>query len=249
MLLIEPDQPCLCGSGSRWGECCAGQLPLTLRYIPVRLVGPSDPVAVGCQRGGHCCRNVHVPLTPFDVLRLARRRGIFTGALLVDVAAISPDGGVEIDGAPECPFLEDNSCSVYSDRPDACRMYPFWGVTTGESNWLVERHTCEGCWGECRTAVVTASTMLEDARVRVGMEAEQVFQQAIRDLDKPEVSEEDLEAFMLWVYDMDSSCEKLGISPPEGDEEILLAQFRDVVSILKEMRDSTAGDEFWPTPE
>lgn len=187
--------------------CCARQLPLTLRYIPVRLLALSDSVAASCQRGGHCCRDVHVPLTPFDVLRLARALSITTTEVLTEVATLTEQGTIEVIGDPVCPFLNGDDCSVYAARPDSCRMYPFWRVVTGEQEWIVERHTCAGCWAECRSeGNKVLREVLHEADVAPGRRAEEKYQGAIRTLEQAGVPEESVEAFMTAVYDLDNSA-------------------------------------------
>ncbi|MCA1595316.1 MAG: YkgJ family cysteine cluster protein [Chloroflexi bacterium] len=201
---MDPDEPCSCESGSPWAECCAARLPLTLRFVPVRLLTTEDTVMVGCSRGGHCCYSVHVPLTAFDVLRLSRFLGTTTTAVLSGQTVITEEGGVEIDGEPACPFLAENQCTVYPARPDACRMYPFWQISSGRHQWLVERHTCAGCWSECRTIPTTGAEMLADAGVEAGREAEAVFQAAIRQIEESGAGTAEVESFMAEVYDSDS---------------------------------------------
>ena len=80
-----------------------------------------------------CCRNVDLPLFPYDVLRLKERLGIPSGEFLtrhVTVCAGShpffPGLKLEMtDGdPPACPFLGQGGCTVYPDRPSACRTYP-----------------------------------------------------------------------------------------------------------------------------
>lgn len=107
--------------------------------------------AVSCAKGcGACCRQL-VPLAPSEARRLADlveelrepRRSVVAGRFAeayrrVEEAGLLPalDGrrkwqageatGVGMDyfhlGIP-CPFLEDESCSIYTDRPIACREY------------------------------------------------------------------------------------------------------------------------------
>lgn len=233
MRLIDPDDSCPCGSGTRWAECCARYLPLTLRYVPVRLLGPDDPVLSGCNRGGHCCRNVHVPLTPFDVLRLARCLRTSTGDLLSEWVVINAEGGVEIDGDPQCPFLVDNQCSVYNLRPDSCRMYPFWSIPLPEGEMLVERHTCSGCWQECRTERKTVANVLEEAGIAGGRRAEKLYQNTLTELERRGASEEEIEEFMARVYDSDSAALPAEESS-NGDSKNLEFRFAGVIRELVE---------------
>jgi len=80
-----------------------------------------------------CCADVNIILTPLDVLRLARRRGLHTREFL-DLYTLNPITKelqlpivmLKMNDEPEkrCPFLESHGCGVYDQRPWACRMYP-----------------------------------------------------------------------------------------------------------------------------
>ncbi len=71
-------------------------------------------------------------LTPYDVLRLKRAAALPSTEFL-EAYTLCPRRRPEIsrawfsrmnDGDKACPFLSDEGCGVYSDRPWACRMYP-----------------------------------------------------------------------------------------------------------------------------
>ncbi len=80
-----------------------------------------------------CCADVNIVLTPYDVLCLARRLDMHTHDFL-DAHTINPiskDLQLPIvllkmndDEAKRCPFVAEQGCTVYEDRPWACRMYP-----------------------------------------------------------------------------------------------------------------------------
>lgn len=78
-----------------------------------------------------CCQCSDIQLTPYDILRLKNRFGLTSNQFLSTYTIpfeMDSDGmpGVKIltkdNGA--CPFVEKNGCSVYEDRPSACRYYP-----------------------------------------------------------------------------------------------------------------------------
>ena len=80
-----------------------------------------------------CCRELELALTPYDVLRLRARLGITTGEFLeryclfeVGEEDVLPRVylGMVDDGRGSCPFVSAKGCSVYADRPAACRTYP-----------------------------------------------------------------------------------------------------------------------------
>lgn len=87
-----------------------------------------------CQRCTRCCRHYRIPVTPFDLLRLADKLGIST----TEVIARHLDGGQHLrrrkDGA--CKFLTDQGCAVHGGRPLVCRMYPLVRNVTDQREWF-----------------------------------------------------------------------------------------------------------------
>lgn len=87
---------------------------------------------------GRCCTNLNLMILPYDAVRLARRLELSTGELLgrYFVTKRDPDTGVprvqmrmgEAEPHP-CPFVEDGACTVYTDRPAACRVFPLGRAT------------------------------------------------------------------------------------------------------------------------
>jgi len=80
-----------------------------------------------------CCADVNIILTPLDVLELARRTGLHTRVFLDTYCGnpITKDLQLPMvilkmrdDEGKKCPFVGEQGCTVYQDRPWACRMYP-----------------------------------------------------------------------------------------------------------------------------
>lgn len=101
---------------------------------PVQL-GPDDKFRFRCHKGiacfNQCCRNIDIMLTPYDVLRLKRRFGLSAREWIDrDTRDFQMDGhgmpGLKLAtkaGSSECIYLTSEGCSVYEDRPSACRYY------------------------------------------------------------------------------------------------------------------------------
>lgn len=102
--------------------------------IPLRI---DEPFRFGCSPEvpcfNECCRDLNQFLTPYDILRLTRRLGIGSGEFLAryTIETVGPETGLPVvslrmlsgeEGL--CPFVTDNGCSVYEDRPSSCRIYP-----------------------------------------------------------------------------------------------------------------------------
>jgi len=81
-----------------------------------------------------CCADVNIFLTPYDVLRLKNRLGI-TSQEFIDTYTILPiDKNMQYpivlfklldNDEKNCQLVDkEKGCTVYEDRPWACRMYP-----------------------------------------------------------------------------------------------------------------------------
>jgi len=115
-----------------------------------------------------CCAELTLPLTPYDVLRLRRQLGSSSDDFFQTFVRMRsfPDTGFPLpllrmlDGPGEpCPFVGPVGCSVYEDRPGACRCYPLGrgarldGDGVNERFFIVrEPHCCGIDEGTERTA-------------------------------------------------------------------------------------------------
>ena len=98
-----------------------------------------------------CCRTPTIILSPYDILRLKQCLGIGSEEflqrytrqqteelsnlplILIDTA-VSPAGG--------CPFLGANGCTVYADRPAACRLFPITMGSRLTENGVEDYYFC-----------------------------------------------------------------------------------------------------------
>ncbi len=80
-----------------------------------------------------CCGKLELLLTPYDLLRLRTRLGMSSGEFLDKHCTVrwkTSHGFPEVmmkmdlDSDKRCPFVTVRGCSVYEDRPGACRIYP-----------------------------------------------------------------------------------------------------------------------------
>ncbi len=79
-----------------------------------------------------CCHDLTLILTPYDIFRLKNRLNMSSQDFLKAYTSthIGPGSGLPVvqlkmkEKYQECPFLGDNGCTVYEDRPGACRTYP-----------------------------------------------------------------------------------------------------------------------------
>ena len=99
-----------------------------------------DKFKFNCHKGiacfNKCCKNVDVPLTPYDILRLKKHLGLRSTEFVaryslpfdMDAHGIPGLKLTHKHGSSECVFVTEEGCSVYQDRPTACRYYAL-GIT------------------------------------------------------------------------------------------------------------------------
>jgi Fe-S-cluster containining protein len=126
-------------------------------------LGSDDRFTFECRKGldcfTQCCRDVVIVLTPYDVLRLRRALGVDSSEFL-RLYTISPFTAdqkfpavlLKMDSIDSrCPFVTEDGCRVYANRPWACRMYPL-GLAEPKNptpderrfHFLVREEICHG---------------------------------------------------------------------------------------------------------
>jgi len=97
----------------------------------------TDTFNFSCHRGlacfGSCCRNRDLILTPYDVLRLKNALKLHSDDFLtrytlyrLDSVSGFPVVSLRVGQEPDklCPLVSSDGCTVYDDRPTACRLFP-----------------------------------------------------------------------------------------------------------------------------
>lgn len=107
-----------------------------------------------------CCAKLRLILTPYDILRMKNRLGLSSEAFLekytetvIEKQSRFPMVKLRMEqGGGACPFVTGEGCSIYRDRPGACRLYPVGRASTkveGEDDarekfFLVRESHCLG---------------------------------------------------------------------------------------------------------
>jgi len=111
-------------------------LPFKTAVQPQQLSLDSK-ISFSCYKGikcfNACCSNIDITLTPYDILRLARHFDMptwkvqlqYTRPYEMDFHGMPGTKMRPVDGGTACQFMTEEGCSVYEDRPTACRYYPF----------------------------------------------------------------------------------------------------------------------------
>ncbi|MGD2068260.1 MAG: YkgJ family cysteine cluster protein [Gemmatimonadota bacterium] len=188
-------------------------------------LGPDDTFQFSCHPGVSCytccCSDVNIFLTPWDVLRLKNRLGISSGEFLDQYALVPIQKDMKTpvvllrmtdDETRTCPFLAEGGCSVYSDRPWPCRMYPLGLAARKDTpdGWQGERFYFllkeESCKGFDEPKEQTVSEWMTEQEI----EAWDRWGEAYKELALHEFFEhggvlapERMEMFFTACYDLD----------------------------------------------
>ena len=77
-----------------------------------------------CLACANCCKTTSPIFYQGDIERIAKSLRMKPGAFIEKYLRIDEDNDHVLQSSP-CPFLEnDHYCSIYEDRPRACREYP-----------------------------------------------------------------------------------------------------------------------------
>ena len=182
-----------------------------------------------CHRGvpcfTECCRQLDLFLSPYDVLRLKNRLGMHSSQFLEQYVIIEADArnafpGCYLtmvdDGRASCVFVSSAGCTVYDDRPGACRCYPVGRGASRTSDGRVEERFvllreghCQGFQQDCEQDV---ATYLQEQ----GLEPYNYFNDALMELLQHERLEQGFlpnhqqrELFILALYNLDQFRQEL----------------------------------------
>ena len=140
-----------------------GKPPYQSPIQPVEL-DLNSVIQFDCHKGvscfNVCCRNIDIVVTPYDILRLKRRLGVdsrdFVGTYTTPYPMDFHDlPGLKLNvksGTTECIFLSEEGCTVYEDRPAACRYYALGSMgvrkkdepTVEDIYFIVKEDHCRG---------------------------------------------------------------------------------------------------------
>ena len=144
------------------GKPTVSHLPYESSFVP-EILTEDHRIKFACHPGvscfNACCKQADVMLAPYDVIRLKQHLKMTSDEFLKQYTVpweIDGDGivGVKLKTNEDkhCLLMTEKGCSVYEDRPAACRYYPFglMGVkhseaTTDEQNYFrIEEEHCKG---------------------------------------------------------------------------------------------------------
>jgi len=108
-----------------------------------------------------CCAKLRLILTPYDILRMKNRLELSSDQFLERHVDTILDNNSRFpmvklrmgdNQKQTCPFVTNEGCSIYEDRPEACRLYPVGrasAMVDGEKDtkkrfFMVTESHCQG---------------------------------------------------------------------------------------------------------
>lgn len=142
---MEPNSCTTCSTVSSDGDYPLGSPVMPEMFDGSKKIHFRCHKDVGCFNA--CCKSIDISLTPYDILRLKTRLNMDSGEFLREYTVpyeFEKDGlaGVKfksVDGGSACRFMTDEGCSVYEDRPTACRYYPIALLSMRRQDEYVDR--------------------------------------------------------------------------------------------------------------
>ncbi|HTY24232.1 MAG TPA: YkgJ family cysteine cluster protein [Desulfomonilaceae bacterium] len=181
-----------------------------------RLMTWDDAFNFSCRPGidcfNSCCRDITIFLSALDVVRLRKTLGVTSTAFLHEYThqILSPVSGLPAvvlrmsdDEQKKCPFVTEQGCSVYENRPYSCRLYPLDTEQGVEYSFIVGTETCHGLretqdWTVERWRKDQGLYAYDDIDhyLKDVMSADEVWERKIEDARMQDM-------FMMAIYDVD----------------------------------------------
>jgi len=200
-----------------------------------RKLGFDDRFRFSCYRGikcfNMCCSDLNLFLTPYDIIRIKNSLSASSTEFLEKYTKwhVGPETGLPVvvlkmfNG--RCPFVSEEGCRIYRDRPGACRLYPLVRMKSKNEEYyyiLIE----DFCAGLNEEKEWTVREWIDDQGVEKYNEMNDVFMELVLGIyaSGKKLSDEEMQRFYLACYDIDRFREsiKKDIIPFDVDERILM---------------------------
>jgi Fe-S-cluster containining protein len=165
-----------------------------------------------------CCADLNLALTPYDVLRLKDSLKISSAEFLDQYTTdeVRYNCGLPVlmlkmthDSRGTCPFLQPEGCTVYEDRPGACRLYPIARAAKHERGTVKERFFLmrePHCCGFQEEKEWSTEAWLEDQGLESYNEMNSLWMamnQGISRDTPPSITGEKLRMYFMACYNLD----------------------------------------------
>jgi Fe-S-cluster containining protein len=172
-----------------------------------------------------CCRQLELALTPYDVLRLKQETKLDSRAFL-DQYVIQEQEQEDVfprfyltmvdDGQASCVFVAKTGCTVYPSRPGACRAYPMGRAAMRKNNNQIEEFFVLLKEPHCHGFQEQEEQTTKRYSKGQGLQIYNKFNDKVAPLLQHEkirqgmqLTEKQIEFFILALYDLDSFREQL----------------------------------------
>lgn len=187
-----------------------------------------------------CCRQLELALTPYDVLRLKKALRLTSSDFLEQYAVIEFETedlypkiylGMVDDGRASCPFVGNEGCRMYNDRPGACRTYPLGRGASLEAQGdkaihvLIREPHCHGFAEEQEQTLSqwqNDQDLREDNRYNDEMLAV-INHPALLALAGHRMNQEQADDFILCFYNLDNFRKKIAAGSKTDTNLLTLA--------------------------
>ncbi len=224
----------------------------------LKKLGPEDKFCFECKPGiecfNKCCNDVNIFLTPYDIIRMRKALGISSGEFLEKYTLIPiatnlrhPIVMLKMDEETlNCPFVTENGCSIYADRPWSCRIFPLGIASPNEAEklnngkefyFIINEEICKGFE---QNREWTPTTWLADQGVEDYAELGNLFKEISLHkffVTSRSIEPVKLEMFYMVCYDIDKFrsflFESSFFKRFDVDEELQKKMYEDDVELLK----------------
>ncbi len=169
-----------------------------------------------------CCADVNIFLSPYDILRMKNHLGLTSEEFLARHTLMPTDSHqkypvvlLEMTDAQDkhCPFVSDeDGCTIYADRPWACRMYPV-GLASPREDGPDEEDKAfyflikdSFCMGHEEDKGWTIREWIQNQGIETYNELGQLFKEVATHkwFEKNDLSPQKMEMFFMACYNLDA---------------------------------------------
>jgi len=189
-----------------------------------------------CHKGiecfNKCCYDLNLFLMPYDIIRLKNRLKMTSTEFLKKYTKMHigyntglPVVTLKMRNDLSCPFVTEDGCSVYKDRPSSCRLYPLARIRIDDNEfYYIVRE--EHCKGFNENKVWTVEEWLKNQEAIDYNRMNDIFMKIISRKNKlsRELTYKELRLIYLACFDIDGFrrfAEKNSIKVPEDDVELM----------------------------
>jgi len=229
------------------------KLPMMPRNL--RRVDDDEVFSFACHNGvhcfTHCCRHLELALTPYDVLRLKNGLGMSSGEFLERYVIIEKEEEdifprlyltMVDDGRASCVFVNKEGCTVYADRPGACRAYPMGRASMRRDDNSVQDFYVLLCEDHCKGFAEAARQTPLQYSIAQGLDVYNAMNDILVPLLQHDrirqgvrLSTEQTELFVSCLYNLDEFRAKLldGSLTPAPSKKELEGRLNDDRELLR----------------